>query len=366
MLRDAICGAALWGSSVGHTSLLGIAFDPGLFPKRSTPMSGLMDDLLAEKTSRRDIYIQAGALLYDPSALPDLSARVSREAVPVSGIPFDTKNTTGQKVDCALCGRKENHFRGFVVSFEDGCRAVIGRDCGERELFDQGAWKAMEAHSEQRMRQALHEARAAPAIDAIDKLSLLFDRCEASMKVLSVFLAEVSNALPELHDALTGQPGRGGELVRYDPARRVYATIPTLAPFKREKFGGALLRVRQGVQRAQKMLHQQAGLSLVQQAEAFRLLRTCERLFQDLHADAKSGMVYLTHPFWKGVAKWANAHPARVEQPSRYGTYHVSHRFIRYDDGFDDGGATVEIALPGTLAYSLEPFEAAVASWPRL
>jgi hypothetical protein len=315
-----------------------------------------MDEGLAEKTSRRQIYIEAGALIEDPTALPDLVARVGRDALPVSGIPFDTKQTIGRKVDCALCGRMANHYRGFVVTFENDSRAIIGKDCGERDLFDQGAWKAMEVAADRRQRQALYTARSAPTIEAVERLLPLLDLCEATLVVLTAFLARVSNELPELYQAVTGAYGKGGELVLYNPNRRLYVTIPTFAPFKREAFGGLLARVRQGLQRACKMLDQQEGITLAEQEEAFRLIRESERHFQNVHANANAASAFATQAFWKGVAKWVNAGFYEVD------LYQVSRTVIRCDDEDDPD----EVPLPDPAAYTMNPFEAVRAAWPRL
>lgn len=328
-----------------------------------------------EKADRLAIFLSAGVVIGDPSSLPGLADRIEREAVPKEGTPFNTQRTTGEKVDCALCGRQRNNFRGFVVTFVDGRRAIIGRDCGEKQLFDKGAWAEMAASAERRKVAALYAVRSAPTIAAIDKLLPVLDRCEDEVAFIGDFLRHVSDRLPGLGTALAAAASRDGTLSRpveslitvagHDgkehqvtrSSTKVFAKLSTIAPFAPRGLAGLIAKIRRGLERAHSILGQE-DVTLAQQGEAFQMLRTLRRDLRDAQAEAEKARHLLLPTFWENVAKWGRA------DPQRKGNYRlVRGEIIRHSDADFVFG---ELSLPDSRKYQLFSFGIALDMWPKL
>ena len=307
-------------------------------------------------------------------AMPGLIASVDREAVPTDGIPFDTQRTTGEKVDCALCGRHRNHFKGFVVTFADGSKAIVGRNCGETQLFDKGAWAEMAARAERRKQSVLYEARSAPTIAAIDELIPVLRRCMTAVQPIDQLLSSVADELSDLFQGLSSAAKRDGELARNvakkvsvvgkdgklreveDHRRKVFATIPTPLPFESKGLAAPLLKIKRGLETVRALLDQD-GITLIQQSEAFRVLRTLGQDLREAQAEAEKARRFLSPDFWEAVAKWGRS------DIFREGNYRVSGSVIRHSDKDHVFG---EVRLPPAGSYRLDAFVQARAKWPRL
>ena len=327
-----------------------------------------------EEADRLEIFIASGEVIRDPMSLPDLSPIIDPHAVPVLGIPFDTKSTTGEKVDCALCGRHRNHFKGFVVTFDDGRKGIIGRNCGETQLFDQGAWKEMAASSERRKRKALYEARSAPTIAAIGKLIPFLNRCSDEVSVIDYFLSEVAKELPELYAGMNEAARSEGEMSRFerrlipfvgrdgtmrekeDTQRKVFARLPTVTPFEKGGLADAIAAIHRGLEMVRSKLDQDE-VTLAQQSEAFQALRSLGRDFRELETAAERARGFFSDTFWDGVTKWGRA------DKYREGNYRLVRRSIRHSDKDHIFG---EVRLPPEDAYALSAFTVVIDMWPRL
>jgi hypothetical protein len=333
-----------------------------------------MSDINDEEADRLSLYLDRGVVIGDPMALDGLSSRVECDALPVEGTPFDTQRTTGEKVDCALCGRRKNHFKGFVVTFADGRKAIIGRNCGEAQLFDQGAWAEMAAKSERRKMAALYDVRAAPTIAKVDALLSTLSRCEEEVAPIAELFTLVDDQLPALAGGIRDALKRNGELSREvlktitvagrdgnqrqveDWQMKVYATLPTLAPFNSGGLGGLVAKIRRALEKVRLELEQE-GLTLVQQGAAFQKLRTLGRDLRDAQIEAEKARLFLTSKFWEKVVKWGNANQGRR------GNYRINRSTIRHSDSDYLFG---EVKLPSPEQYMLDSFSTAERMWPKL
>jgi hypothetical protein len=333
-----------------------------------------MSDAFDEEAGRLSLYLNRGVVIGDPMALGGLSSRVEPDAVPIEGTPFDTQRTTGEKVDCALCGRHRNHFRGFVVTFADGRKAIIGRNCGEAQLFDQGAWAEMAARSERRKMVALYEVRAAPSLAKIDTLLPVLNRCEDEVAPIHELFSLVDDQLPALSRGIRAATKRNGELSREvvktitvagrdgnqrqveDWQVKVFAVLPTLTPFNPGGLGGLVAKIRRALERVRLELEQE-GLTLMQQGAAFQKLRTLGRDLRDAQSEAEKARLFLTPAFWENISKWANA------DQMRRGNYRVNRSVIRHSDSEYHFG---EVRLPPSDRYTLASFSKAERMWPKL
>lgn len=328
----------------------------------------------AEDADRLSLYLASGVVVGDPMSLPDLSPSVDRDVVPLDGVPFDTKRTTGEKVDCALCGRHRNHFKGFVVTFADGRKAIIGINCGEQQLFDKGAWAEMAASAERRKMVALYNARSAPAVAAIDKLLPILDRCGREVAPIDELLSNVASELPDLYRGMSEAAKREGNLTRIveqkatvigrdgkqrevtDRRSKIFVALPTVAPFENGGLKGRITKIVRGVERIRSTLDQE-GLTLAQQGEAFRALRSFRQDLQYAQSEAEKARRLLSMSFWEAVAKWGQT------DYYREGNFRVARSTVRQSDKEYIYG---EVRVPPADQYTLEAFVTAREMWPGL
>ena len=330
-----------------------------------------------DEDDRYSIWRAAGAVIDDPTSVPGLSSRVEADAIPKSGVPFDTTKTTGVKVDCALCGRARNHNRGFVVTIEDDRRAIIGRNCGEEHLFAKGAWEDMAAASERRKYQVLYAARSAPTIAAIDRLIPLLHACQRGVATLDQFASLIGDELPELYDGIAGSAKHGGQLIRHiekkvpqigrdgelregwTTERRAYVTVATIGPFVPGGIGVKLGQLSKSLQRVRALLDRE-GVTLQEQGAAFQSLRSLSQDFRQVQDDAEKAKAFLSHSLWEKVAKWAQA------DPDREGNYRLKQRGGRWILRHSEGDELIgEAEIPTESDLDLSALAAVRSEWPR-
>lgn len=327
-----------------------------------------------EDESRLAIYLKRGVVVADPSSLAGLSAEIEAEAIPSDGIPYDTKKTTGEKVDCALCKRRSNHHKGFVVTFEDGRRATIGIDCAEENLFASGAWEEMVAKAERRKQEVLYQERSAPTLARIDELLPILGRCEEAAKIVDSLVRELQFELPDLYEGINYAAMRDKRLKR-DVARKItvigidgierqvddyynkiFAVIPSRRPFEKGGLLGPVRAVSKSLIRVRSMLSEE-GVTLVQQAEAFRRLRNLRRDLSEAYGECRDCEDFFSMNFWEDVCRWGRA------DEYREGNYRIKKRLVRHSDS---EGVFGELEIQHPKNYTLTCFVEADQIWPNL
>lgn len=327
-----------------------------------------------EQSDRRRIYLSAGVEISDPEALPGLSARIEPSAVPVSGVPFDTKFTTGQRVSCSLCGHRRNHFKGFVISFEDGRQAIVGIECGEKNLFADGAWQKMVNSSAAAKRKALFDARAAPAVAALKTVQRRLGDALSSIAPIEEFLGTVQDELPDLYEGLAraakrGEPirrqltkprevvGRDGEVhIEHLTYTKEFTTVPCPLLFSEGRVSGALRRLGTSLVRIEGNLLE-PELSLEKQANAFKRLREVKANLMEIRRHLRGAERLYERSFWDKVAQWGRGDELRV------GNYRVTSRWVRHSS---DDYIYGEVQIPSSSTIDLSAIEDALNSWPTL
>jgi hypothetical protein len=327
-----------------------------------------------EDESRLAIYLKRGVVVADPSILPGLASEIEAEAVPSEGVPYDTKKTTGERVDCALCKRRNNHFKGFVVTFEDGRRATIGIVCAEENLFATGAWDEMVAKAERRKQAVLYEERLAPTLAKIDELMPILVRCEGTASIIDTLIGELHFELPDLYSGIIHAAMKDRALKR-DVARKVtvigvdgiqrevnqysnrtFAVIPSRRPFENTGLRGPIRSVSKALIKVKALLSDE-NVTLIQQAEAFRKLRNLRRDLSEAYRDCRDCEEFLSMTFWDDVCKWGRA------DEHREGNYRIKKRLVRHSDA---EGVFGQVEIPDPKGYNLTCFVEADQIWPNL
>lgn len=339
--------------------------------KKSSPDPEAQAD---DRADRQSILLRAGLLVSDPMALSGLSPRVDEAAVPVSGTPYDTRDTTRAKVDCALCGHSRNHNLGFVVNFADGRRALIGIECAENSLFHPGAWAEMKAKSNRDQAQAVFDARAAPALKALEGLLPIVRSCVASVDVLEQLIADVCAELPDLYHGMAASARRDGVMVRTRMGMKIvtdrqgaprevpteieteYARLPSVLPFTKDGLRRPVKKVLEGLEAAATGF-KDPNLTLQQQQQLASRLRQLSNDLNAAHRDAQSCRGFFDMSLWEAIAKWGRG------DPNRRGNYRLSRRTVRHSDINEDFG---EVEIPTVEHYDLSPFSKALDAWPVL
>lgn len=165
----------------------------------------------------------------DPEALPNLLDRVpARDEVPEIEYRYDVTPPKGKSrpyVRCAHCFRPI-HWKGNVARYADGCRLLLGCDCGEKQFGFR--WSGREEHFSDRMSR--HD------------LLMRLEGLETALPLLHSFLVmlsehpgldglislrdELHTKMPELASLLTRVlHASGGELEITEHIRDVAAEI---------------------------------------------------------------------------------------------------------------------------------------------
>jgi hypothetical protein len=326
-----------------------------------------------EDQDRRQIYIESGLTVDDPTAVAGLLARVSKDAEPTSAVDYNTRRSVGRKVDCAACGHVRNHYRGFLVSFADGSRALIGIECGEREFFSGGAWARLSTELERRKEAALYERRAAPTVVALNAILRMIDDWAEHASRADQFLLDFRKLFPELWIGLSraahrdgrlvreirkqvSEPGRDGQLVE----RTIYideaiATLPCPDALTDRRATLRLTRLGRELSSACRSLETERAVK--KQAEAFAVLRKARTSVIEAQTVYGLTLSQLSPEIWMKVATWARTDPGRQRN------YRCNQRRFWRSDAI---GADRELRLVATDTFPRSPADAILAAWPQI
>lgn len=327
-----------------------------------------------ELSSRAQIYADSGLAIDDPSKLQGLSTRIERDATPASAIEYNTRNTTGAKVDCAACGHVRNHYRGFVVSFADGRRALVGIECGEKDFFGPGAWEALSNRLAQQKRAVLYSHRSAPAVASIDNLVVLINEFRQNALVIEDFLSKIEEAFPDLWRGLVGAARTSASLMRdvrlpetddnpsgFPERQPRYSQVVVVTFPCRELLTTSPLSARadfiiKQVQRVRSVLADQDA-TLPAQAKAFSTLRQLKSEMDDMIDMYERGRGFLAEDFWIKAAQWARA------DPHRDGNYKCKHGRLRWTSSeYEDES----VPIPGAQTAPPAVRKQINDTWPSL
>lgn len=326
---------------------------------------------LLEEQSRRQIYVEAGLTIEDPTAIPDLLERVVPTATPSHAIDYNTKLTIGRKIDCAACGHKRNHYKGFLVTFQNGDRALVGIECGEKEFFGPGAWERMANQLDQQKRAVLYEKRSAPAAAALERVLIHLATLSAVAHQVDELLSDFAAEFPELWEGFENATKREGKLIQTtvrakDIVERsglgrevrtveevVIAQLPCSEIIGAQTMSGRISLVSTRVRLIQKSLTG-ASVTMVQQAQAFNDIRQCRVQLDEVLRLYDRSLGYFAWGFWEGVAKWGRTAPKRA------GNYKCKNgRFRLVADTAEEG----YLKLPSTPMPSASR-QAIISDWP--
>lgn len=169
------------------------------------------------------LQLEAGLMILDPSTQDGLVERIPEGVIPEKPLnSYDTKlSSDGEKMNCAQCGHRRNHYRGITVLLSDGSKALVGRNCGEKD-FGRDIWGQLESDLEYRQNLVFYEARIKPYEQ---ELSSILDGLEVWLEVAEVvdnFFTKLRKAMPNLYKALRRDAWASGELTY---ARTVRKTV---------------------------------------------------------------------------------------------------------------------------------------------
>lgn len=124
-----------------------------------------LEGSLEDPADREILYTD---VLYEADATSVLGLR---ECISVAGcidtdfqsIPYDTCQTIGEMVRCAVCANGARHYTGFIVRSGAGEVGLGAIECGEAHLFDEGGWQEMFNQTALTQQAALYEYRWRPA-----------------------------------------------------------------------------------------------------------------------------------------------------------------------------------------------------------
>lgn len=327
-----------------------------------------------EEAARWQIWTTEGLVVADPTAIQGRLLRVPEGLEPRRALMgYDTQRSTGEKVSCAACGHRHNHFHGFVVEFQDGSVALVGIECGER-YFGEGAWAKLSAGLEQAKRRALYTSRSAPAVAKIDtilpKLRAWADRAAP----LASFVEHVEDEFPALAADLRRAAKGGGTLsrevlalVQRQDARGVgsdrqeyqlrrFGHLPAAELFVSGSAGGHITEAYRLLERAKASLEAEEP-TLVSQQAAFALINVAFGALQEAHRKHTAGRQLFSEDVWVTIAKWANANPERE------GNYRCKRGRFRLSDRDYDYG---EVQIPPATALAPSLWHEIAAEWPKL
>lgn len=281
------------------------------------------EDLKAEATARRTALIDAGLFVEDPTDTQGLVYPIppNRDLMMLE-VSYDTKETTGEKVRCAVCPTHTKHYRGFIGRLDNDSRALIGINCGESH-FGKGVWAELSASLEARQNDAHYRARIGPARAQIEAVYPLMRDIKEAMNLWTKFRAELGNEhrlfARELEKAATKGGGkltrdREVEVTVVDQAGRerreiqvqseLFGHIPFPEGFGRVNIERSVKQATEALKAANKILTAQSTTREL--AEGFRILRDGRNAIRDAKSFYNGCKKNLSTKWWQTACDWSN------------------------------------------------------------
>lgn len=294
----------------------------------------------SDEADRHSIYVARGLAIDDPTKESGLLSRVSADMIPVAAVEYNTKLTSGDKVDCAACGHPQNHYKGFLLTFESGERTTVGNECGKRDFFRAGTWGKLLSQHERNKKAALYEARQLPVVEAIRATRVKVEDWSKRAVPLAEFLQDFRTLFPNLSEKLHGSRkndrkltritsrtvltlNAGGERNMYE--EELVASLPCPEAFAPGFPNKQFRTIYSGLDHAEVVIGQEST-SHPKLESAYASLRRLKGEVRDLHVFYDRARALSNPELWKAIAKWGRTDPTRA------GNYQWNGKKFRYSD----------------------------------
>lgn len=327
-----------------------------------------------EEEDRLQVWLRTGVVISDPESVEGLLEHIPTSATIIRGTSYNTKVTTGKMVHCRACPQKQMHYRGFVVETDEGSKALVGIDCGERHFFENGVWQQLIAASERQKTFALYQERSAGTVEKLRALIPDLRHWATDAARLEALVHELDDVFPDVWSALAEAARGDGTLMRLveietpykdragnDRSRKSWerqrvANLPAPWLFSGPSLARELARLCITLAAvADKLEHGEQTLSV--RAGAFADIRKARARLRELDELHKQALAFFHHDFIDSVAKWVRYnHFGQGTLRFKRGRLHASSEA-------DDFGS---LAIPPPAELPTSPWAPIAAQWPRL